>query len=339
VPDSSVPTIVILLSVNAAILALLALGVMRVRTARIRAAERVAAESARNAEIAAMTRGLAHEIKNPLSTVSLNAQLLREEILDAPLSALERERMVRRVDALAREASRLSDVLNDFLRYAGRLQLDPRVTDLRITVRELADFFAPQAEQAGVTARLELPDSPVRARVDEPLVKQVLLNLMLNAVQAMERNPAGAPRALVISARELDARERREHGARREEGLVQIAVRDTGPGVPADLAEQIFQPYVTTRPGGNGLGLATARRIVEAHGGRIEVRPAEVNAPGGTPARGPQPGEPGAGARFVVTLPIEGPPERPTTREPHAPPHAGEGGEGRIRPTRASPSA
>lgn len=262
-----------------------------------------------------MTRGLAHEIKNPLSTVSLNAQLLREEILDAPIAETERERMVRRVDALAREASRLSDVLNDFLRYAGRLQLDPRPADLRTTVQELADFFAPQAEQAGVAVRLDLADVPVRARVDEPLLKQVLLNLMLNAVQAMQRNGPGEPRSLVISARTLDARQRREHGARREDAWVQISVRDTGPGVPVELREQIFQPYVTTRPGGNGLGLATARRIVEAHGGSIAVRtPDEADPTGAPPAAGGP--RSGSGALLVITLPVQGPPAEPADPAP-----------------------
>jgi len=89
---------------------------------RVAAAERHAAEAARNAEIASMTRGLAHEIKNPLSTVALNAQLLREEILDSPLADDDRAAMARRVDTLAREAGRLRDILADFLRYAGRLQ-------------------------------------------------------------------------------------------------------------------------------------------------------------------------------------------------------------------------
>jgi len=92
---------------------------MRVQRTQVRHAERAAAESARNAEIASMTRGLAHEIKNPLSTVVLNAQLLREEILDSPLDETDRASMSRRVDTLAREAARLRDILTDFLRYAG----------------------------------------------------------------------------------------------------------------------------------------------------------------------------------------------------------------------------
>ena len=245
-----------------------------------------------------MTRGLAHEIKNPLSTVVLNAQLLREEIMDADLPAADNDRMLRRVDALAREANRLSDVLNDFLRYAGRLQLDPRRTDLRDVVHELADFFAPQAEQAGVALHVEVPAQPVEAVVDPSLVKQVLLNLMINAVQAMQRpgqaapgQPAAAQPAamrLTISVLPPDPR------ARKERPCATLRVADTGPGVPAEVRSRIFDPYVTTRPGGNGLGLSTARRIAEAHGGRIAL----LDRPG---------------AVFEVTLPLEGPPPTPAS--------------------------
>lgn len=283
---------------DVAVLSVVAWLLLRQRDQRIQDAERSAAEAARNAEVAAMTRGLAHEIKNPLSTVVLNAQLLREEIMDADLPAADNDRMLRRVDALAREANRLSDVLNDFLRYAGRLQLDPRRTDLRDVVHELADFFAPQAEQAGVALQVEVPPQPVEAVVDPSLVKQVLLNLMINAVQAMQRpgqaasGQAAAPESsamrLTISVLPPDPR------ARKERPYATLRVADTGPGVPAQVRSRIFDPYVTTRPGGNGLGLSTARRIVEAHGGRIAL----LDRPG---------------AVFEVTLPLEGPPPTPTS--------------------------
>jgi signal transduction histidine kinase len=265
VPDTYLLLLLILAVANAVILVVGMRYMTRSRDRRIHAAERSAAENARNAEVAAMTRGLAHEIKNPLSTVGLNAQLLREEILDSSLADHDRERMAKRVDALAREANRLSDVLNDFLRYAGRLQLDPRRTDLRDVVRELGDFFAPQAEQAGVKLIADMPGTPVEAIVDPSLIKQVLLNLMLNAVQAMERSDPGKPRLLTVSVMPPESRSRRDRAA------IALRVADTGPGVPPSMRERIFDPYVSNRPGGNGLGLATARRIVEAHGGSIQV--------------------------------------------------------------------
>jgi signal transduction histidine kinase len=273
-----------LVAVDALLLGALAWWLVRSRARRIAEAERTAAGHARNAEIASMTRGLAHEIKNPLSTVALNAQLLREEILDSPLDDAERERMTRRVDALAREAGRLRDILNDFLRYAGRMQLDRRQADVRDVAGELGDFFMPQAEQAGVRMRILADESPVVADVDPGLLKQAVLNLMLNAVQSMESLPADRARTLDVAVRHEPA-EGRGAAARAPRAVIEVS--DTGPGIPPDARAQLFEPYFTTKSGGNGLGLAVTRRIVEAHGGTVQA----LDAPGG-------------GARFRIELPL-----------------------------------
>lgn len=270
-----------ILAVDAVVLGTAAWWMWRVLQSRVREAGRAAAEDARNAEISSMSTGLAHEIKNPLSTVVLNAQLLREEILDSDIEGAARERVSRRVDTLARETARLKDILNDFLRYAGRMQLDRRPTDVAEAVAELVDFFLPQAEQAGVRIVDRMPAGPAVADVDPALLKQALLNLFLNGVQAMESLPPDRPRTLAVSVLPESAEPRASRAAR-----IAIEVQDSGPGLSAEALAQAFEPYFTTKAGGNGLGLATARRIVEAHGGRIEVG----NAPGG-------------GARFRIELP------------------------------------
>ena len=280
-----VPWIAIL-AVDALLLSLAAWWMSRSLRARIRDAGRTAAEDARNAEIASMTRGLAHEIKNPLSTVALNAQLLREEILDSGIDDAARDRVTRRVDTLAREAARLRDILNDFLRYAGRMQLDRRAVDVRAVAEDLADFFLAQAEQAGVRLRTELPDGPATAEIDPALVKQAVLNLLLNGLQAMEALPPDAPRTLTLRVAPV-ATEGRGPAARPPR--VAVEVEDTGPGLAPEARAQAFEPYFTTKAGGNGLGLATARRIVEAHGGSIAVAD-------GAP-----------GARFRIELPAVSP--------------------------------
>ncbi len=244
------------------------------REARARIAERTAIEATRRGEMVDMANGLAHEIRNPLSTVALNAQLLREDILDAPLPEEESSRLVRRVDALAREAARLKDILEDFLRFAGRMQLDAQPTDLRELVAELADFFAPQAQASGVIIRVQSPDAPVVQGVDAALLKQAMLNLMINAVQALEQVPA-ASRELIL----------------RLEPNGTIHVIDTGPGVAAERVSEIFRPYISTKKGGTGLGLPVANRIVQEHGGRIVVYPA-----------------PGRGADFAIEWNAEGAP-------------------------------
>lgn len=248
---------------------------------RAREAQRRASRAERLAEVGAMTGGLAHEIRNPLSTIGLNVQLL-EEGLQAPTQD-ERDAALRRVRAVRREVERLRDILENFLRYAGAVHLEPQRVDLARTLEELADFFHPQAEQAGVRLRLDIGAKPVMALADPQLLKQALLNLLLNAVQAMESAP--------LSEHEQDRRPPelilRLEPADRDAERVRLHVVDTGPGVPPERVEDVFRPYFTTRSGGSGLGLAITRRIVEAHGGSIELR-----------------SEPGKGADFVITLPV-----------------------------------
>ena len=133
-----------------------------------------------------MTGGLAHEIKNPLSTVGLNAQLLREDIVHLDVPQSEQDRLTHRVDATARKSTG-GHILTDFLEFAGRIRLDPQPHDVRLIVEELGDFYHPQCEQAGVMLRVDLPAEPVTANVDAGLIKQALLNLMINATQVMQR--------------------------------------------------------------------------------------------------------------------------------------------------------
>lgn len=254
--------------------ALVARGVLRRHLARLRAAERRARSAERLAEIGSMTGGLAHEIKNPLSTIGLNAQLLGEAIEDLPIPAEDKGRLSRRTGALRREVERLRGILTDFLQFAGQLRLEPRPTDLNQVVEELGDFFLPQAEKQGVRLRLDLAPGPLTASLDAPHVKQALLNLMLNAVQAMTDSPASGNGA---ASKELILRTARETDRDRQP-LVSVHVIDTGPGIDTATQEKIFQPYFTTHSGGTGLGLPTARRIVEGHEGRLELH--------STPGRG-----------------------------------------------------
>lgn len=246
-----------------------------------------------------MVGGLAHEIKNPLSTIALNIQLLAEGIQELGVGEEERSRLVRRVSVLQREVERLEGILSDFLQYAGRMPLERRPVDLNAIVEELGDFFLPQAERQGVRLRVSLAPGPLLAELDAAQVKQALLNLMLNAVQAMTDLPSGGGSGSGAGGgggevggsrlRELILKTARATDADRRP-MVAVHVIDTGPGIdPATLA-RIFEPYFTTRSGGTGLGLPTARRIVEGHEGRIDVHT-----------------EPGRGSDFVVMFPAWSP--------------------------------
>ncbi len=256
---------------------LIASWVIRRHLRRTRAAERRARAAERLAEIGAMTGGLAHEIKNPLSTIGLNAQLLGEGIEELPIDPEERGRLTRRMSALRREVERLKGILTDFLQFAGNVRLDPKPADLNEVVEELADFFMPQAEKQGVRLRTEAAPGPMFAALDRPIVKQALLNLMLNAVQAMAESPAGARELILRTERGND-----ELG----HAMIRVHVIDTGPGIPPDRIGKVFEPYFTTKSGGTGLGLPTARRLIEGHEGTIEVH-----------------SEPGKGTDFTISFP------------------------------------
>ncbi len=240
----------------------------------VRAAERRARAAERMAEIGAMTSGLAHEIKNPLSTIGLNAQLLGEAIEEMPVEADQRTRLTNRVKALGRETERLRGILADFLEFAGQVRLDAKPTDLNALAEELIDFYQPEADRQGVRVRTDLEaEPPLMANADARLLKQALLNLMINATQAMASavgNASREPGARPAPVGELIIRTRRGEDEDRKP-IARLHVIDTGPGIPADVLPKVFNPYFTTKAGGSGLGLPTARRLVEAHGGRLVV--------------------------------------------------------------------
>lgn len=249
--------------------------------ARAGEAERRARGAERLAELGAMTGGLAHEIKNPLSTISLNAQLLAEGIDELPGEPETKARLSRRVAALRREVERLRGILTDFLEYAGELRLEPIEADLNEVVAELVDFFLPQAEKNGVRLRTDLCEGKLLARIDVQQFKQALLNLMLNAVQAMSLPAASGGSTTKDLILKTDRSKEKP-----QSGSVVVHVIDTGPGISAEAMPKLFRPYFTTKSGGTGLGLPTTRRIIEAHRGRIDVH-----------------SEVGKGSDFVLTLP------------------------------------
>lgn len=269
------------------------------RTAgRVRRLEKQAQSAQRLAELGTLTGGLAHEIKNPLSTIGLNVQLIEEDLGElAELHRGEGEspgsdsvgrlaRIERRFEALARETKRLRDILDDFLRFAGRVKLDRVETDINALVGELADFFAPQAAAADIQLRTQFAAHPVTVLADPSLLKQALLNLMINATQAMSHTRREADRSTGHGGSD-ELMIRTDWQRRQGEEDVVVHVIDTGAGLQEATSEQIFQPYFSTKSGGTGLGLPTARRIVEEHGGSIHVHSEE-----------------GRGCDFEVRLPV-----------------------------------
>ncbi len=253
--------------------------IFAVRSANARRDE-LASARARVSEVAAMAGGLAHEIKNPLSTIGMNAQLLEESIADLKIDPNDHARISRRIGTLTRETERLRGILEDFLDYAGEICLHRETVELTPIIEELADFFHPEADKRGIRLRTEPVSTALRASVDTHLLKQSILNLMINAAQSLEGNEPGAPRELIVRTDVGPAASPRIH------------IIDTGSGMTDEQIARAFEPYFTTKAGGTGLGLPTTRRIIEAHGGTLTLDTA-----------------PGRGTAFTITLPKPGPSE------------------------------
>ena len=220
--------------------------------------------------VVTLAAGLAHEIKNPLSTVSLNLQLLQEDWQDAD-SPKER-RTLKRLQTLERETARLTGLLDDFLRYARTQHVEPQPCQLNPIVQDVLDFVAPKAARQGIEIHSTLDPAIPTIHADPKLLKQAVLNLVLNAQEAM---PDGGE-LLVRTAPDADH--------------VRIDITDTGVGVPDHHLAKVFNVYFSTKQGGSGLGLAATRRILELHGGDIELET-----------------QVGKGTHFTARLPIAPP--------------------------------
>lgn len=222
---------------------------------------------AQYAEISQLAGGLAHEIRNPLSTLQLNLQLLEED-LQEPETPRER-RALQRVGRLNHEVRRLHGILENFLRFARIQGLDLRPGDLNEVVEELRDFYEPTAIARSIVIRTQLADDLPPVGLEPDLFKQALLNLVLNAEHAM---PSGGE--LILTTR-------------RDGNSAVLEVTDTGVGMTDEVRMRVFDAFFSTRPGGSGLGLPTTRKIIEGHGGTIQVQ-----------------SDPGKGSRFTIRLPI-----------------------------------
>jgi signal transduction histidine kinase len=203
-------------------------------------------------EIARLAGGLAHEIKNPLSTIRLNMDLLAEDLGEAESPTARRS--LKRVDVVRRECLRLQSLLDDFLNFAKVRRLQRAPTDLNHQIEDVLDFFAPEAKEAGVEVVRYLDPELPRVLLDREAFRQALLNLIINAKQAM---PEGGQLVVRTAA---------------ERNLVAVYLIDSGMGMDDRTASRMFEPFYTTKPGGSGLGLPTTQKIVEAHGGRIGVQ-------------------------------------------------------------------
>ena len=221
------------------------------------------------AALAELAGGFIHEIKNHLNTLNLNLQLLGEDFHD-PQTQRER-RALTRMQKLQGECQRLVDLSNDFLQFARIKEVPLAPADLGKLVEEMIDFFTPTARSANIDIKAYVPADLPTLQLNKELLRQALLNLMLNAAQAM---PVGGELTFQASV---------------ENGHVVLSLIDTGAGIAAEVLPKIFKPFFSTKSksGGSGLGLPTTKKIIEAHGGAIDVQ-----------------SELGKGTKFTFRLPI-----------------------------------
>ncbi|MBI4414218.1 MAG: GAF domain-containing protein [candidate division NC10 bacterium] len=209
-----------------------------------------------------MAANMVHEIRNPLTAIGGFARRLRRR-----LGPQHPERAT--VEVIAREVDRLERITRDVLGLARGLTPSPAAVDLGEVVEDCLLLFPDSLARQRVTVVREFAPEPVRAWADLAQLKQVVLNLLYNALEAM---PHGGTLTLRTGG---------------EPGWASLTVADTGPGIPPAIRESIFDPFFTTKPEGTGLGLTLAHRLVQAHGGRLEVE-----------------SHPGQGSAFWVWLPV-----------------------------------
>jgi signal transduction histidine kinase len=246
-------------------------GIARGIGQQIEQSDRAATRSVQLAAVGQLAAGLAHELRNPLTAMRMLVEAGREQMDSG--DGLDR----RDLEVLDEEIARLEKLVASFLDFARPPRLEEIAIDARILVEQTLHIVSGQARQRGVTMDWQRPAETIMAEADPVQMRQVLLNLMLNAIEAV-----GECGKVTV---ELGGEVKPDFKRTQLKDIV-IHVSDNGPGVSDEMKEKIFEPFVSSKDTGMGLGLAVSRRIVEAHGGTLVVAD---NPPGG--------------ARFTICLP------------------------------------
>ena len=243
---------------------------------RFQAAQAAAARAQRLAAMGQMAAGLAHELRNPLTAMKILIQAAAEQEDGAALDW-------RDLEVLQQEIGRLDRIIQNYLDFARPPQLERSAIALRRVLEQTVELVRPRADQTGIFIDCRLPARIVEIDADVGQIRQVLLNLLLNAIDA---SPEGETIVVRMHFEPSEAPEGASGGTETPEWVV-IEVMDRGPGLPPKLGDEIFEPFVSTKEAGTGLGLSICKRIVEDHGGHV------------TAENGPE-----GGAAFTVRLPV-----------------------------------
>ncbi len=224
----------------------------------------------RLASLGTMAAGIAHEIRNPLANIRIAVQALEKQLPAEHPYRKSPQRIIQEID-------RLNQIIHDFLAFARPPKPNRQPTELPLIIGEVISLLREQIAKGGIRVMREFFPHLPEVRVDKALMQQVFLNLFLNAIHAM---PEGGE--IIISIHEVSNPEKGEAGGR----FLQVRLEDSGPGIPPQDLERIFDPFYTTKPHGTGLGLSVVHQILREHEGHIRVM-----------------SEPGRGATFIIDLP------------------------------------
>ncbi len=235
---------------------------LKQKQAELLLAERLAA-------VGRVAAQIAHEVRNPLSSIGLNVELLEEQIQGAKFATPgEGAEAIGLLKSISHEVDRLTEVTEEHLRLARLPSPSLQPEDVHALLDRVLAFSGEELSRAKIEVRREAPTEKLSALADEGQLRQVVLNLIRNAREAMR---GGGTLTL---------------GTRVVNGSVEISVGDTGPGIDRETRSKVFDPFFSTKQGGTGLGLSLSKQIVQAHHGSLEVD-----------------SEPGRGATFVIRLP------------------------------------
>jgi signal transduction histidine kinase len=220
------------------------------------------------AALGRLMAGVAHEVKNPLNAMTIHLELLKQKLQrqmvavaasvgvgDPDAGSLPPPDLTKHVDVISKEIRRLDEVLNGFLKFARPDELKLQPVHLASLISEIVTSIAPETQQRHIVLKTECPDTLPEINADPGMLSQALLNLALNACQAM---PNGG--TLKLSCHTTSGRR------------VEIDVEDTGVGIPPENLKRIFDLYFTTKDKGSGIGLSMVYRIVQLHDGEVEVQ-------------------------------------------------------------------
>jgi nitrogen fixation/metabolism regulation signal transduction histidine kinase len=226
-------------------------------------------QAQREAAWGEVARRLAHEIKNPLTPIRLSAERMRHKLMPA-MNEKDAQLLDRGTETIVQQVEAMKEMVNAFSEYARAPRFEMTDVNLNQLVTEVTDLYRAQIAGRGLTLEVKLEPAVASVVADGGRLRQLLHNLLTNAVEALEGQADGA---ITVTARLAD---------RNGEEVAEVAVEDNGPGFQRELIGRVFDPYVTTKPRGTGLGLAIVRKIVEEHGGHVE---ADNRAEGGARVR------------------------------------------------------